>query len=587
MAIAKTVDTIRHPYYTTSADDWYKWRLTYEGGSEFIDKYLKKFSVRESDTQFATRKSITYNPAFARAALDEIKNSIFQRLVDIRREGGSETYNNAIKGADSGIDLLGSSMNAFIGRKLLPELLSMSRVGVYVDMPEISGITIADAKDKRPYLYFYKTEDICSWTYDEDENNNEFSSILLRDYFFEYDDETGLPVGYSDRYRRIWKAEGKVLVQYYDTNGKIDEQITVLDIPRIPFVLLEISNSLLQDVADYQIALLNLASSDISYSLQSNFPFYVEQFDPRADVQFIRKVGQDTPGTASDAGTGKVQEVKVGAGQGRRYPVGMERPGYIHPSSEPLEASMKKQEQLKQEIRQLVNLSVTNLVPQKMASAESKGYDQQSLESGLSYIGLELEHMERKVASFWDMYEKKGAATVNYPENYSLKSEADKIIETKALIEVLDIVPSKTYQKAVCREIANLVVGRKVTTEELEKIMKEVNSSKGMTADLEIIAKHVEIGIVDLETASEISGYPKGTVEKAAEDHAKRLARIAESQAAKNEMVNGGARGVSDADDNPTASGSKEKAASRDTTQDDKVTDKTRGKADGSRATSE
>jgi hypothetical protein len=44
----------------------------------------------------------------------------------------------------------------------------------------------------------------------------------------------------------------------------------------------------MEDIADYQIALMNLESSDINYMLKSNFPFYVEQYDPRAEMNFGR-----------------------------------------------------------------------------------------------------------------------------------------------------------------------------------------------------------------------------------------------------------------------------------------------------------
>lgn len=38
-----------------------------------------------------------------------------------------------------------------------------------------------------------------------------------------------------------------------------------------------------------------------------------------------------------------------------------DRPGFIHPSSEPLLASMKLQEKLEQDIRKLINLAVQSM----------------------------------------------------------------------------------------------------------------------------------------------------------------------------------------------------------------------------------
>lgn len=603
MAEQVTVASIRHPYYTEQFRNWELWRDTYANGERFIDRYLKKFSNREGADAYAARKAITYNPAFAKQAVNEVKNSIFGRLNDISRQGGSKTYNEAVKGLQGGIDLLGSSMNSFIGMRILPELLPMARVGIYVDMPKLSGVTVASAVGKRPYVYVYPTEDICSWSYDEGTNQNEFNNVLLRDYYFTYDEKTGLPSGNITRYRRLWTVDGKVRVSFFNSDGKVTNQegqildsaggfaegdmgaayigtpeYIELDIPRIPFYIVEISNSLLEDVAKIQVALLNLASSDIAYSLNSNFPFYTESFEPRNVSEHLRRVGQGQGGEAADAVAGKAEEVKVGTTVGRRYPKGVDRPGFIHPSSEPLQASMQKQEQLKAEIRQLVNLSVQNLQPTKQASAESKGMDRQGLESGLSYIGLALEQMERKIADFWDMYENgKNVATINYPETYEIKTESEKQAEAETLTKLLVVVPSATYRKSILQRIAELTVGRKISEADLKKIMSEIKGAKGMTADPEVIAKHLEVGIVDKELASELSGYPEGTVKKAEKEHAERLALIAESQAPKGQPADAGARGVQDQDANPTASGSEEKKASRDTTTDATVKDKQRG----------
>lgn len=583
-----TVADITHPYYDEKFRDWQKWRYTYEGGQRFIDNYLKRFSAREDRDLFQRRKSITYNPAFAKQAIDEIKNSIFQRLVDIRRVGGSDEYNAAITGEGGGVDMVGSSMNAFIGQKILPELLVMSRVGVFVDMPEISGLSVADAQGNRPYVYIYRAEDIRSWTLDETNNENEFTNILLRDYVYVYDDTTGLPSGLVSRFRRLWLEDGRVRVQFYNqvgsptdiTGSETLDSIIDLSIDRIPFIICKMSDSLLADVANYQIALLNLGSSDLMYSLMSNFPFYTEQFHPNADNLYTRKPSQGQGGQDNDGPVGKVEEIKTGISTGRRYPKGFDRPGFIHPSPEPLKASMEKQEQLKIEIRQLVALSVSNMAPQKQASADSKAADQSGLENGLAYIGLELENMERKIASYWAMYKKMSEApSIYYPETYTIKSQAEINAEVDRLLKVLNIVPSQSYARAICRQIAELVLGRKVKSTDLGKIMEEINKSKAVSADPLILLQSVTAGICSLDLAAELFGYPQGTTDDAADDHADRLERISAVQTPDNEMVNGAARGVPELGTDPGGgSGKSEKQASTDTTQDPVVKKKQRGK---------
>jgi hypothetical protein len=156
---------IRHPQYSSISNDWTEWRLTFDGGKTFIDRYLEKYSAREDRNDFNRRKKYTYNPAFAEGAITDVKNSIYSRMTEITRTGGADSYRLAIQGKDGGVDLAGSSMNTFIGQQVLPELLTMARVGVFIDKGQLLGETIADNRDNRPYLYYYKVEDIRSWAF--------------------------------------------------------------------------------------------------------------------------------------------------------------------------------------------------------------------------------------------------------------------------------------------------------------------------------------------------------------------------------------------------------------------------------------
>lgn len=571
---------VQHPEFRDSIGNWIKYRLAYTGGDLFINTYLQKFSARESDADFAARKILTYCPAFAKAAINDIKNAIYQRTADVTRKGGSESYQDAVAGQNYGVDLLGSDMNSFIGRKLLPELLVMGKVGIYVDMPRVpAGTTLATQANYRPYIYFYQAEDIPCWNYDETCQPYEFDNLLLRDWVYKYDD-SGLPCEQIMRYRHVWKDEEGVHVQFYNNEGdkcnetgdKGDSESYDLNIPAIPFTVLNISASLMSDVANYQVAHLNMASADVSYILKSNFPFYVEAFDPRTEMAFGPPMGDGT--AASNVSADK--EIKVGVAQGRRYPMGLEAPSFIHPSAEPLTASMAKQELLKSEIRQLVSLAVTNLQP-KMASAESKGFDERSLEAGLSYIGLELEQAERLIAKYWSMYEKSSVATVNYPKNYSLKTEADRRAEAKELQAQMETVPSMTYKRSVAKQIVAITIGDKVSQDDLQKMYREIDKAPAIIGSADTLATDVQEGLVSLDTASKIRGYPEGEAAKANKDHAERLARISAAQAAPGE--NAAARGNPDLSASPSQDAKSEKTASRDTTNSDKAKKPVRGEA--------
>ena len=584
MADQSRIIDVRHPYWTSKSTSWRKWRLVYEGGDCFVDQFVEKFSTREDATDFAVRKKLTPSPSFAKSAVNDIKNSIFQRTSDVLRKGGSEVYQRAVQGLDMGVDLHGASMNTYIGKEILPELLTMARVGIYVDMPPISGPTLQDQQGAQPYLYTYKTEEILSWTYRRD-RADEFQSVLLRDWIDDCDDATGLPCGQWCRFRHVWLQDGKVHVKIFDDEcsqvdleGDPTDQEYILDIDYIPFVILELTDSLLADVANHQIALLNLESSDISYLLKAGYPFYVEQQDPKANPAWLKQnAGAGDLGTQQDASTAKDREIRVGVTQGRTYGLGLNAPTFIHPSSEPIMASMEKQKNLKDDIRQLVNLALSNIKP-KMASAESKALDERGLESGLSYIGLELEHAERKIAKYWGMYDgAKDAVLVQYPKKYSLQTDEDRRQDAKQLEELRDSIPSDRFSKSISKQIVTTLMAHKMSVDELETIYKEIENAKCYTAEPDVIFPAVEAGVMSLKIAATLLGLPEDSVEQASKDHADRLKRIAESQPEPSTGSDPGARGVSDLSGDPGSAGKDEKKASRDTTKDGSVTKKVRG----------
>jgi len=580
----------RHPGYLNGMTDWRKWRLTYEGGDEFKEAYLQKFSTREDQTDFSLRKSITPIPRFAGSAVDDIRNSIYQRMRDIVRRGGSIGYQNAVNGLNLGVDRRGATMNAFLGVKVLTELLVMGRVGVFVDAPPVPpGVTLADAFTTNPYLYKYDIEDILSWTCAKPEAPSEFQAVLLRDTSMQFDQSTLLPTISVQRYRYLWinAATGRVNLQFYSTEGDQIDQYgnpagpVELELMRIPFFLLDIGRSLIKDVCQHQIALLNLGSSDVNYALRSNFPFYVEQKDMRAVGAHLKHSASED-GTSTSGGQGAADaSVKVGATHGRTYDKGMNQPAFINPSAEPLNASLALQDRLKRDIRELVNLAVSSLAVR--ASAESKAMDNQGLEAGLSYIGLLLESAERQIAEFWAAYEerdprKRQIALVKYPERYSLKSDDERIKEAKDLQSLAKEIPGRRVKRELSKAIVQTLLGGKIPVPDLEDINREIETANYTTSDPVTIIQAVQNGVCGEQTASEALGFDDDEYLEARKDHAERVKRIAESQGMGDGNGEGdpAARGVPDLSADPGA-GKKEKAASRSTDLQDSTRPRVRG----------
>lgn len=526
-----------HPCHSSESSMWDKYRLVQCGGQDFINRYLQKFSVRENDIDFRNRKLLTYNPAHAKNAVTDVKNAIHQRMVDVTRKGGPESYQRSITGLKGGVDLIGSTMNRYMGNIILPELLFMRRVGIYIDKPRVDAdASLADTKGVRPYVYMYRIEDILSWSINRE---GQLVSLLLRDTDFTVNERFGLTTGTQESFRFLQlREEGGVLLELWKDGKTEPHETIVLNLKHIPFTMLEISHSLLNDTADYQISLLNLASSDMNYAFKANYPFYTEQYDARVDFGHHLQ-GGDKDGTAEQAALSGDKEIKTGsASQGRMYPKGMDRPGFIHPSPEPLMASMAKQAQLKTEIRELTDLALSQITS---SSAESKAMDERGMEAGLSAIGLELELAENFVAESWSEYEgSTEIAQIKYPKSYSLQSDEERRKEAKEIDELKDAVPSATYKKELSKQVAKIILGNKMTEDQIEQINSEVDSSIVVETSSETIINDHEAGLVSTETASKIRGYPEGEVDKAKEDHAERAARIALAQSS------AGARGVAD-----------------------------------------
>ena len=550
--------------YKTDSPFWLKWRRTFEGGDRYIQWYLKRFSARESMPDFIARRGMTYCPSFAKAIIVDIRNAIFQRMTEVVRSGPKD-YIEACLGENGGVDLAGTSMTQYMGSNVLDELLVMSKVAIWIDSGKYDEDGVPTKLTKpRPYVYLYTVEEILNW--DEEKNP---TSILLKDIEVEYDDDFGLQKKPETVYRHARVVDGKVEVKMLDEKKVQIGPTEYLDFAELPIVILSIKESLMKDICNYQIALMNLASADMNYVLRANFPIYVEQYDLRADMmnKFSKAPeGQDTVVGLYDAtnpnyNTAQVATAgahNIGTTSGIRHPIGTERPGYISPSTEPLLASMQKQEQLQKEMRILVNLSLSNISPNR-SSSESKQKDEKGLEAGLAYIGQELERAEKRIVHFWKLYTgSKDSANVEYPNDYSLKPEEVRQSEADKLIEFAKKLPSKTAQRELVKLALFKMFGGRIDSETLTKIRDEVDSAAILYVDPETLFKDLEAHLVSNEYASKLRGYPEEESKKAVQDHADKLSRIAIAQSEASLIKNQDAPGT------PTTKTEKEKKDAQD-----------------------
>lgn len=575
------ISEIRHPHHLTHFNEWQEWRDTFEGGKFYLDNYLRKFSDRETDTEFQARKDCTPIPTFAKSAILDVRNSIFQRLNDVSRIGGSEGYQKAVAGEAGGIDRKGSSMNSFVGIEVLTELLIMGRCGVFVDNTASPSVTLtrtlADTTDAAPFCYYYPVESILSYTEQEPDQPGSFKAVLLKDnYIQDAPNVTGIPLpsGAYSRYRLLWiGGDGYVYYRMYDEqeNPVLTPESDItgairLELREIPFHLADIGDSLLKDTASYQKALLNLGSTDVNYALKSNVPFLTIQADLRTAGAHLKK-----PSVAGDATAGgqtaQDNEERIGAGTGRYYDRDTNAPQFIAPPTEPLKASMELQERLEDNIRRLINLAVENKVGSRTESAESKKMSAQGLEAGLSFIGLVLEETERQIAKYMAAYENPESptpATVSYPTRYILKTDEERLKDADAADKLAQTIPSTTAKKVSKKQLALALFGNTEPVDILTKIENEIEASPVSDARFEAVLADKAAGLVSDESASEARGYAEGEVEQAAKDKADNIALTLQAQMRNSVGIpaNAASRGATGLDSNPN-SGKQEQAAGR------------------------
>lgn len=487
------------------------YRSIKDGGSQFRASYLARFSTREKEEDYATRLSMSPIPGTARQLINELKNQIIPRLSTITREGGPSSYRKCANGEKYGMDGDGSSMLHLLDKYILPELLFMGKVGILVVSPNQPTEVLTKASIVRPpLLRIFPIETIRDYKYARSDQKGQLSHVSLaylnesgQRAIMEYrlDDDGGV-------YRKDFKKQPE-----YRT-----------DLDQIPFVLAELNESLLVDIAYHQVANLNMSSSDVNFVVHSNFPIYTEKTDPRTAPSHLIQGGE---------GTKTEHTAEMGTLVGRTYTD--ERPGFIAPPTEPLLASMKKQKELKDEMREMLNLTLNNT---KSVSAEAKGKDSESMEAGLSSIGQELAWLEQHIANIWAELEGESEVTkVTYPSIYRIKTDAERVAEALELAKMRNHVPSDTFRKQISKMIVETMLKGKVLEELIEAIYAEVDASTITLTNPDDVFKAVEASILDARNAAIALGTPVDGVAKAQLEHAERLARISLYQQKNNTAV--------------------------------------------------
>lgn len=511
-----------HYNYFQDSAEWSDWRDCYRGGDTFLRRYLQRIEDKETHTEFERRKSLTPVPTYAKREINKVRNALFQRFGDIVRREGTAATRAIIDGQNRGVDNRGSSMNAFSGKVILPDLLVMSAFGVLVDAPRVPGETLADVpQDFRPYLNGYCVEQINKLIPQDPGKPGDWKAVLLTDVSYSLDMFNGTRTETQTyRYFYIDPDTGLVNVQQLASNGEPTEPVIVTDLVEIPFVLYDIGGSLIQDVWRHQAALLNLVSSDTNYAHDANFPFLTRQ----------------THDMNAEHLDGAESEVKVGGRKGMKYGKSLERPQFIAPPADPLRLSIELRKTLKEEVKELV-----------LGALSDMGEDG-TIDSGLAFIGECMESAEQRVWQHWATFEQRNPSRrrpilVSYPEVWGLKSDEQRIKDCEAFLGLMFKVPGRKIKKEIAKLGADQLLRGKVKTNVLDSIKEEIDDAPYCTSDPDIVIPAKKEGLMSGETGSLALGGTEDEWEKSQRDQAERAAQIVKAQA---DAGQGAARGAPD-----------------------------------------
>lgn len=486
----------QHPEHKRHAKDWTLWRQAYEGGPEFVEAVLKRYSRRENFLDFKERLELAFNPAHVTKALNRYRNAILSAMGEVKREG-DPTYTDWCK---TNVDLKKSSMTAFMGLQFLPLLMAQGKRFIVMDAPP-KGETESRADDPAlPWVWCVDATAVKSWSYDAD---GCLKAIAILEDVDEEDPLSGLVTSCCSRtryYRLLETAEDTftptekgmtpvqgpgVLLRFLDKEDKDLQQPVVLqDFTRLPVVESRLIQALCKDVAGHAKALVNLNSTDVNFLFRGNFPLFTKQRDTsKGGIKPVNKHNAVQPGRETETmdrtvdGEDNRPSSEVGSNKGMYYDMKAERPDWVGPSTENLKASMEKQKEVRDEIDQLLDLSMASQSKGKLQqSGESKKADRVDLDAGLGYIGQVMETAEREVAEVFHFFQ--GSAvdwSVKYPATYSIKTEEERIADANALFAVADKVYEPIAQAELHKRGAEILLGTLVDSATLDKIMAAID----------------------------------------------------------------------------------------------------------------
>ncbi len=462
--------TTVHPLYAENQAEWAEYRLCYEGGRPYLERFIIKHRKEPSD-YFANRLERSVHINHTRAVVDTYAAHLYRESIPRTAANGGDKVLHPFW---DDMDLLGNDANEFY--EAAAQLVQRGgRVAIVVDRTNAmeQAITRADemAQGVRPYTYLVDTENIVDWDVDA---RGIVQWVKLRESADQRREWNQKHDGLKWQYR-IWTPTEWILVveEEQDSDGGDDQKKEVVervvdrgDHPcgEVPVVFLFwgrrpggelVAPSAIRDIAPLNRRLTNLQS------------LIDEQI--AAHVFNIMAVPEST--------WDQLGKVDFGAFGAVPYPDNVAKtPHYIGPDVSKIEFIRSEIEKTESAIRMLSGLGRVNEETKHVQTGIALSYLTMDKDALLAKFASRMEAAEAYVdwlAMKWMGLEPTGKAGRQYPNSFDpgdLEAELNAALKFSTLIFDGDAATENAILAAKARLAPHIESDR--LTEVLEDIRK-------------------------------------------------------------------------------------------------------------------
>lgn len=459
--------TSTHPYYTDMSEEWNFYFESYNGGKKYFKNHLIKY-YKEGDISFENRLKRAYRENYCKSIIDIINSYLFKESAtrQIKDERLEKYFNN--------IDGHGKDINQFMKSASIVSSI-FGRAYIVTDKTKLpESVITGTAKDDLKancYSYIVSPLSVKDIAFDE---YGKVKWALIEETVRNDDDPFASDLMVEVRYR-LWTKTGWFL--YDEKGGEIEKGQYNLGYPPITYIdtgekgTVYCGTSLISDIAYIDKSIFNNCSKLDNIISEQTFSQLIFPIEGLLVQEML-----ESPEL-------KDKFMRMAVGNILFYSAQAEaKPEYISPDASQAETILAT---IKHQIKQIY--SIIGLQPtesgsagSEYASGTSKQYDFDKLNKLLAGKADSIELAERQLVDIFNAWLKLDVeATINYPDEFDIRSLADEIILGEELM-LLNI--SQTFNKTIQKNIA-LKALPKEAKETIDTVLKEIKDKQELSLE--------------------------------------------------------------------------------------------------------